>query len=92
MALNCDPEFLDAYHNKAATYYKNKRYDDAIINCDKAINISETFIPGYLLKGIILKELKFYDKSMEVFAEGLKHENNNLDLLLAYGDILYDVK
>ncbi|MFC1589999.1 tetratricopeptide repeat protein [Candidatus Omnitrophota bacterium] len=46
--IGIDPDYADAYSNLALTYYKEKRYNLAIENCDRASGLGKEVSPALL--------------------------------------------
>lgn len=72
------------YYRIAFELYKNKKYKEALININKAINEDPTSIENYVLKAYIFAYLKEYENVITTANLGLKLDDEN--------DQLYDLK
>ena len=48
---------------------------------NKCIELDPLFTKGYSRKAVVQFFMKEYDKAMETYQEGLKHDENNQELL-----------
>lgn len=72
---------LQAYSNKAACYTKLGALPEGLKDAEKCIELDPTFSKGYNRKGAVQFFMKEYDKALETYQEGLKHDPNNQELL-----------
>lgn len=72
---------LQAYSNRAACYTKLGALPEGLKDAEKCIELDPTFSKGYNRKGAVQFFMKEYDKALETYREGLKHDPNNLELL-----------
>ena len=70
------PDFIDVYLSKAAIFYDQSRYEDAIANFEKALNIDENYYPRAYYQ-LALTELKV-DRYLAAA--------NHLEQFLTHGD------
>ncbi|KAL4352008.1 hypothetical protein GQ457_06G038160 [Hibiscus cannabinus] len=70
-----------AYSNRAACYTKLGAMPEGLKDAEKCIELDPTFSKGYTRKGAIQFFMKEYDKALETYQEGLKHDPNNQELL-----------
>ena len=72
---------VQAYSNRAASYTKLGAMPEGLKDAEKCIELDPTFSKGYTRKGAIQFFMKDYDKALETYQEGLKHDPNNQELL-----------
>ncbi|KAI4315293.1 hypothetical protein L6164_028119 [Bauhinia variegata] len=80
-AIRRNPKDHKAYSNRAACYTKLGALPEGLKDADKCIEFDPTFSKGYTRKGAIQFFMKEYDKALETYQEGLKHDSNNQELL-----------
>uniref|UniRef100_A0A7S0RRP4 STI1 domain-containing protein n=1 Tax=Chlamydomonas leiostraca TaxID=1034604 RepID=A0A7S0RRP4_9CHLO len=75
-----NPEAHKLYSNLAACYTKLGAYPDGIKVADKCIELAPTFAKGYSRKGTLQFLCKEYEKAVETYNAGLKHDPDNEEL------------
>eukprot|EP00245_Coleochaete_scutata_P013383 TRINITY_DN5419_c2_g1_i1.p1 TRINITY_DN5419_c2_g1~~TRINITY_DN5419_c2_g1_i1.p1 ORF type:complete len:574 (+),score=174.40 TRINITY_DN5419_c2_g1_i1:258-1979(+) len=80
-ALKRNPKDAKVFSNRAACYTKLGALPEGLRDAEKCIELDPTFIKGYSRKGTIQFFLKEYDKALETYQEGLKHDENNQELM-----------
>ncbi|KAI9084857.1 hypothetical protein K1719_033263 [Acacia pycnantha] len=80
-SLRRNPKDPRTYSNRAACYTKLGAMPEGLKDADKCIELDPTFVKGYTRKGAIQFFMKEYDKALETYQEGLKHDSNNQELL-----------
>ncbi|CAL5432718.1 unnamed protein product [Camellia sinensis] len=80
-AIKRNPKDAKAYSNRAACYTKLGAMPEGLKDAEKCIELDPTFVKGYSRKGAIQFFMKEYDKALETYQEGLKHEPQNQELL-----------
>ncbi|KAJ0716369.1 putative Heat shock chaperonin-binding, tetratricopeptide-like helical domain superfamily [Helianthus annuus] len=80
-ALRRNPKDAKAYSNRAACYTKLGAMPEGLKDAEKCIEIDPKFSKGYTRKGAIQFFMKEYDKALETYQEGLKHDPQNHELL-----------
>ncbi|XP_028790207.1 hsp70-Hsp90 organizing protein 3 [Neltuma alba] len=80
-SLRRNPKDPRTYSNRAASYTKLGAMPEGLKDADKCIELDPTFVKGYTRKGAIQFFMKEYDKALETYQEGLKHDSNNQELL-----------
>ncbi|KAI5013959.1 hypothetical protein ZWY2020_055349 [Hordeum vulgare] len=80
-ALRRNPKDPKVYSNRAACYTKLGAMPEGLKDAEKCIELDPTFSKGYTRKGAIQFFMKEYDKAMETYQEGLKHDPSNQELL-----------
>lgn len=78
---HCFSIVFQAYSNRAACYTKLGALPEGLKDAEKCIELDPTFSKGYTRKGAVQFFMKEYDKAMETYQEGLKHDPNNQELL-----------
>ena len=72
---------FQAYSNRAACYTKLGALPEGLKDAEKCIELDPTFSKGYTRKGAVQFFMKEYDKALETYQEGLKHDPHNQELL-----------
>ncbi|KAI3872254.1 hypothetical protein MKW98_011746 [Papaver atlanticum] len=80
-ALRRNPKDPKVYSNRAACYTKLGALPEGLKDAEKCIELDPTFPKGYTRKGAIQFFMKEYDKALETYQEGLKHDQNNQELM-----------
>ncbi|XP_010539811.1 PREDICTED: hsp70-Hsp90 organizing protein 3 [Tarenaya hassleriana] len=80
-AVKRNPNDPRAYSNRAACYTKLGALPEGLKDAEKCIELDPTFTKGYSRKGAVQFFMKEYDKAMETYQEGLKHDPKNQELL-----------
>ncbi|KAI4372460.1 hypothetical protein MLD38_010687 [Melastoma candidum] len=80
-ALKRNPADPRVYSNRAACYTKLGALPEGLKDAEKCIELDPTFSKGYTRKGAIQFFMKEYDKALETYQEGLKHDAVNQELL-----------
>lgn len=70
-----------AYSNRAASYTKLGALPEGLKDAEKCIELDPTFAKGYTRKGAVQFFMKEYEKALETYQEGLKHDPKNQELL-----------
>ncbi|XP_058104591.1 hsp70-Hsp90 organizing protein 3-like [Magnolia sinica] len=80
-ALRRNPQDPRVYSNRAACYTKLGALPEGLKDAEKCIELDPAFSKGYTRKGAVQFFMKEYDKALETYQEGLKHDPNNQELL-----------
>ncbi|WJX60425.1 DNA binding protein [Trifolium repens] len=80
-SLKRNPKDPKAYSNRAACYTKLGAMPEGLKDAEKCIELDPTFTKGYTRKGAVQYFMKEYEKALETYREGLKHDPNNQELL-----------
>ncbi|KAG5249204.1 hsp70-Hsp90 organizing protein [Salix suchowensis] len=80
-SLRRNPKDPKAYSNRAACYTKLGALPEGLKDAEMCIELDPTFSKGYTRKGAVQFFMKEYDKALETYQEGLKHDPQNQDLL-----------
>lgn len=63
------------YSNRAAALLAQERFEDALQDCDRVLELNPTFMKGYLRKSMALKGLGRKREALQVAKQGLALEN-----------------
>jgi tetratricopeptide (TPR) repeat protein len=66
------PRDADFYHNRGLTHARQLRFDEAISDYTKAIEISPGFAEAYYIRGLVYCEKGEYDKAISDFSKVIK--------------------
>ncbi|XP_021277356.1 hsp70-Hsp90 organizing protein 3-like [Herrania umbratica] len=80
-SLRRNPNDPKAYSNRAACYTKLGALPEGLKDAEKCIELDPTFSKGYTRKGAVQFFMKEYEKALDTYQEGLKHDPNNQELL-----------
>ncbi|KAM1787762.1 hypothetical protein ACFX11_038125 [Malus domestica] len=80
-ALRRNPKDPKAYSNRAACYTKLGAMPEGLKDAEQCIELDPTFAKGYTRKGAVQFFMKEYEKALETYQEGLKHNPSNQELL-----------
>ncbi|XP_057811267.1 hsp70-Hsp90 organizing protein 1-like [Salvia miltiorrhiza] len=80
-AIKRNPNDPKAYSNRAACYTKLGAMPEGLKDAEKCIELDPTFSKGYTRKGAVQFFMKEYEKALETYQEGLKHDPQNQELL-----------
>ncbi|KAL1547493.1 Hsp70-Hsp90 organizing protein 2 [Salvia divinorum] len=80
-AIRRNPNDPKAYSNRAACYTKLGAMPEGLKDAEKCIELDPTFSKGYTRKGAVQFFMKEYEKALETYQEGLKHDPQNQELL-----------
>ncbi|PON53812.1 N-terminal acetyltransferase A, auxiliary subunit [Parasponia andersonii] len=80
-SLKRNPKDPKAYSNRAACYTKLGALPEGLKDAEKCIELDPTFSKGYTRKGAVQFFMKEYEKALETYQEGLKHDPQNPELL-----------
>ncbi|XP_057752286.1 hsp70-Hsp90 organizing protein 1-like [Arachis stenosperma] len=80
-AIKRNPKDPKSYSNRAACYTKLGAMPEGLKDAEKCIELDPTFSKGYNRKGAVQFFMKEYEKALETYKEGLKHDPNNQELL-----------
>jgi tetratricopeptide (TPR) repeat protein len=71
-AIDADPDFWQAYANRANSLLKIKEYQAALSDVDKVILINPSYGNAYNSKGAIYYYMKDYEKAVENFTRSIE--------------------
>jgi len=71
-AIECKPDYSQAWFNRANSYYESGEYYNALKDIDHLTAATPDSSLVYFLKGLVLVKLADYSKSVDAFEEALK--------------------
>ncbi|XP_022881121.1 hsp70-Hsp90 organizing protein 3-like [Olea europaea var. sylvestris] len=80
-SLKRNPKDPKAYSNRAACYTKLGALPEGLKDAEKCIELDPRFAKGYTRKGAVQFFMKEYEKALETYQEGLRHDPQNPELL-----------
>lgn len=86
-AISFDGKNHVLYSNRSAAYAKAERYEEALTDAEKTIELNPTWAKGYSRKGSALCGLQKYPEAFGAYSKGLECEPNNQTLLQGLADI-----
>jgi len=89
-ALNLDDNYYSAYLNLGIVYNDEERLDDALLQSQRAIEISPRDYKGFLLQGSIYRKLKMYDEAIKSLEEANILMATNTDIIYEIGRVMED--
>jgi predicted O-linked N-acetylglucosamine transferase (SPINDLY family) len=66
-----NPDYAEAWSNKAASLHELKRFDEAIAHYDKALSLKPDYAEAWSNKGVSLHELKRFDEAIAHYDKAL---------------------
>jgi tetratricopeptide (TPR) repeat protein len=81
--VNTNPEVIDGYYYLSLLYGEQNKYPEAIDMLEKAKTKQDATIRVYYNLGLMYKQIGKNEKCEATFAEGLKQDPKNFDLLYA---------
>lgn len=95
-AIGLNGNDLDAYTNRGFARDNLKRYDDALTDFDKAIELSKTYAKRYAYpyngRGVIFWQQKQSNRAVEEFDKAIKIDKKYVDPLVNKAQVLADKK
>ena len=58
LAIRKDPNYFDAYYNRAVMYYVTSQYPKALADFDKAVSLNPKSASAYAGRGVVYDELR----------------------------------
>ena len=90
-AIALDAKNHVLYSNRSAAYAKAGKFQDALVDAEKTIELNPTWPKGYSRKGAAAAGLKDFMKAFEAYNEGLKYDPQNAMLLQGRQEITASV-
>jgi len=76
-AINENPTDHTIYGNRSASYTNLKKFEEALNDGEKCIQLKADWGKGYQRKALALHGLKRLDESLEAYEKGLEVDPNN---------------
>jgi len=76
---NEDETEPDVYFKQASKLYKEKKYDEALINYDKSLESNSSQVESINAKGLCLIKMDENEKAIELFNEAISLNNNDFN-------------
>ncbi len=74
-AIQLDDKNHVLYSNRSAAYVKAGKYEEALEDANKTIELNPTWAKGYSRKGTALSFMQKYPEAMAVYAEGKSNDS-----------------
>ncbi|ESL10180.1 stress-induced protein sti1 [Trypanosoma rangeli SC58] len=78
-AMKRNPEEHTTYSNRAAAYLKLGAYSQALADAEKCISLNPGFVKAHARRGHAFFWTKQYNKALQAYDEGLKHDPANAE-------------
>ncbi|KAJ2883894.1 Hsp90 cochaperone, partial [Coemansia asiatica] len=85
-AIELDPTNHVLYSNRSASLASLKKYDEALTDAEKTVEIKPDWPKGYSRKGAALFGLHRLEEAKETYQDGLKHDPENALLKKSLSD------
>ncbi|CAH3145626.1 unnamed protein product [Pocillopora meandrina] len=79
-AISLDPSNHVLYSNRSAGYAKDKKYEQALSDAKKCVELKPDWGKGYSRLGAALSFLKLYDEAEKAYTKGLQLDPENAQL------------
>ncbi|KAG4067702.1 hypothetical protein HA402_005474 [Bradysia odoriphaga] len=80
-AISIDESNYELYSDRSDAYLKVCKYEEALQDANKSIELNPIWVKGYLLKGSALSFMQKYREALSAYKEGLKQDPKNAALL-----------
>lgn len=91
--LSLNPNYQDAYFKRGLTYIYMKKYDLAVADYNKLLELNPTYYTSaYNNRGVAYKNLKEYDKAVADFTRALEMDSTNKHATKNRGDCYREQK
>lgn len=88
-AIRCRSDYVDAYLNRANTAYELKLFYKMLADADKIIALRPDTVTGHFVRGLALTRLRDFNGAVRSFAQALRRDRNNADILVNLGTVYY---
>ncbi|PWV02258.1 putative stress-inducible protein STI1-like [Trypanosoma cruzi] len=78
-AIKRNPDEHTTYSNRAAAYLKLGAYSQALADAEKCISLKPEFVKAHARRGHAFFWTKQYNKALQAYDEGLKHDKENAE-------------
>jgi hypothetical protein len=75
------PKAFPAYLGRAEYYFKNKNYEKALKDCERALIYNPQYEDAFYFQGVILFEMQSYDQSISAYTKALELDPENIKAL-----------
>jgi tetratricopeptide (TPR) repeat protein len=82
--------YYRAYYNRGMAYSDRRKYSQAIVDFDKAIELNPSFVKAYINRAISYVEMGNDQKGIENFETAIKINHNDADIYYNRGIIFED--
>jgi tetratricopeptide (TPR) repeat protein len=79
-----------AYNNRGVIYLKEKKYEAAVVDFNKAISLNPTYPASYNNRGIVYMQTNKRDSAVADFQQALSLDKNYFKAYTNLGDIYHD--
>lgn len=86
-AISYDDKNQILYSNRSAAYAKAGKFEEALADAEKTIELYPTWPKGYSRKGVALAGLQKYADAFQAYSKGLEYDPNNQTLLQGQSEI-----
>jgi stress-induced-phosphoprotein 1 len=76
-AIEENPEDHTIYGNRSASFYNLKKFDKALEDAEKCVQIKPDWPKGFQRKGLALQAQGKLDEAIEAYSKGLELDENN---------------
>lgn len=87
--VNCKPDYLPVYFNRANTYYELKEYFNSLKDLDKIRLTKPDTFPLHFTEGLVYTKLRNFDKAEESFTKAAALTTNNTEVLINLATLAY---
>jgi tetratricopeptide (TPR) repeat protein len=91
-AIALDPGLAKAYNNRALILRRQKRYEEALRDCEMSITLSPDFQEAHIGAGNVLRDLKRHEDALTCYDEALRHGERDAGLVDLRGLTLRDLR
>jgi tetratricopeptide (TPR) repeat protein len=89
--IKLEPDFARAYNGLALCYIRKRRYNEAIIYFDKALEKDNKITFIWVNKADLLAEIGFYEEALEAYNQASQLEPNNVAIISSKGWVLWKI-
>jgi len=78
-AIALEPEYYEAWNEKADAYNRNEQFNEALAASDKALAINPDYVNGWINRGYILYNLGRQSDELSAYESALAIDSENAD-------------